>query len=115
MVDLNAFVPPGSQATLGEPIMINDRGEIWGQAILGNGNNSAFLLIPCEDARTPGCTEGVARRPTPIRNAHLPGMSNAQIQVRSARARLLAMSLFRARLARRFHLPAFTQVNASRW
>jgi probable HAF family extracellular repeat protein len=46
-VDLNIFVLPGSGLQLTQATSINDRGEIAGEAITTNGNNHAFLLIPC--------------------------------------------------------------------
>jgi probable HAF family extracellular repeat protein len=49
MVDLNAFVPPGSDLTLNEAVFINDRGEISGLGMLSNGDQHAFLLIPCDE------------------------------------------------------------------
>lgn len=45
-IDLNAFVPPGSDLELIEAQFINDRGEIAGLAFLPNGDAHAFVLIP---------------------------------------------------------------------
>jgi probable HAF family extracellular repeat protein len=53
-VDLNTFVPPGSGLQLTQATSINDRGEIAGQATTSNGDNHAFLLIPCDDKHTDG-------------------------------------------------------------
>jgi probable HAF family extracellular repeat protein len=53
-VDLNTFVPPGSGPQLTQATSINDRGEIAGQATTSNGDNHAFLLIPCDDKHTDG-------------------------------------------------------------
>jgi probable HAF family extracellular repeat protein len=47
MIDLNAFVPAGSNLTLTEATFINDRGEISVQAVLPNGDSRAVLLVPC--------------------------------------------------------------------
>jgi probable HAF family extracellular repeat protein len=47
MVDLNAFVPPGSNLTLNEAVFINDRGEISGSGTLPNGDQHVFVMIPC--------------------------------------------------------------------
>ena len=49
MVDLNVFVPPGSDLTLVDVETINDRGEMFGGAALPNGDARAFLLIPCDE------------------------------------------------------------------
>jgi probable HAF family extracellular repeat protein len=57
MVDLNAFVPPGSDLTLNEAVFINDRGEISGFGTLPNGDTHAFLLIPCGGDGTHGCQD----------------------------------------------------------
>jgi probable HAF family extracellular repeat protein len=51
MVDLNTLIPPGSNLQLIEANSINDRGEIAGQGTLPNGDNHAFLLIPCGENR----------------------------------------------------------------
>jgi len=49
ILDLNNFVPPGSDLTLNEAVFINDAGEISGFAALPTGEQHAFLLVPCED------------------------------------------------------------------
>jgi probable HAF family extracellular repeat protein len=49
MVDLNTLIPSGSGLTLTLAVSINDRGEIAGQATTSDGNNHAFLLIPCDE------------------------------------------------------------------
>ena len=54
MIDLNVFVPPGSDLSLPDVETINDRGEIFGSAALPNGDMHAFLLIPCEEGEE-GC------------------------------------------------------------
>jgi hypothetical protein len=54
MVDLNAFVPPGSELTLNEAVFINDRGEISGFGTLPNGDFHGFVMIPC-GADEQGC------------------------------------------------------------
>jgi probable HAF family extracellular repeat protein len=48
MVDLNALISP-SDLYLGSPAYINDRGEINGFGTLSNGDQHAFLMIPCDD------------------------------------------------------------------
>jgi len=49
MVDLNTLIPPGSNLQLNQADSINDSGEIAGQATTSNGDNHAFLLIPCDE------------------------------------------------------------------
>jgi len=55
MYDLNALVPPGSGLTLTVGWDINDRGEITGDAFLANGDEHAFLAVPCEDDDPADC------------------------------------------------------------
>ena len=50
MIDLNTFVPPGSDLTLTEAGTINDRGEIEATGVLPNGDFHAVMLIPCDAA-----------------------------------------------------------------
>jgi len=54
-IDLNTLVAPGSGLTLTEPLSINDHGEIVGVGILRNGDQHAFVLIPCGEG-TEGCS-----------------------------------------------------------
>ncbi len=48
IVDLNTLIPPGSPLYLVYADHINDQGEIAGNGMDVNGNNHAFLLIPCD-------------------------------------------------------------------
>jgi hypothetical protein len=52
MFDLNTLVSPASELNLNFPTIINDRGEIAGQAQLPNGDIHAFLLVPCDFDRS---------------------------------------------------------------
>jgi probable HAF family extracellular repeat protein len=56
LIDLNVFVPPGSALQLNEAKFINDAGRITGAAFLPNGDQHAFVLIPCE-AGEEGCVD----------------------------------------------------------
>jgi probable HAF family extracellular repeat protein len=47
--DLNTLIPSGSALHLQYTYTINDRGEIAGEGVDGNGNQHAFLLIPCDE------------------------------------------------------------------
>jgi probable HAF family extracellular repeat protein len=49
MVDLNTLVPPGSTLQLHDAVSINERGEIAGTGTIGNGDQHAYLLIPCDE------------------------------------------------------------------
>jgi probable HAF family extracellular repeat protein len=48
MIDLNGFLPAGSDVTLIQALFINDRGEITAQGVRANGDQRGVLLIPCE-------------------------------------------------------------------
>jgi probable HAF family extracellular repeat protein len=74
IIDLNLFVPSGSNLTLTDVETINDRGEMFGISTLADGNDRAFLLIPCDEnhPNIEGCdyslvdaTATVTDRPTP--------------------------------------------------
>ena len=62
MVDLESLIPGGSSLRLTEPETINDRGEIVGNGFDADGNQHAFLLVPC-DANDSTCQD-VAADPT---------------------------------------------------
>jgi probable HAF family extracellular repeat protein len=49
IIDLNDFVPPGSDLRVTDGETINDRGEIAGSGLLPNGDFHAIVLIPCDD------------------------------------------------------------------
>jgi probable HAF family extracellular repeat protein len=78
MIDLNVFVPSGSNLTLTDVETINDRGEMFGEAVLADGSSRAFLLIPCEEG-TDGCIDvaeaGATTRNIPARSARIPTAS----------------------------------------
>jgi probable HAF family extracellular repeat protein len=57
MIDLNAFVPPGSNLRLENVANINDRGEIAVVGRIGTGEQRDFVLIPCGDNEANGCQE----------------------------------------------------------
>lgn len=50
LFDLNALIPADSSLHLQFTQAINDRGEIAGSGADSNGNQHAFLLIPCDDS-----------------------------------------------------------------
>ena len=56
-VDLNTLISPSSGMELAGGFSINDRGEINGGGVLPNGDQHAFLLIPCDEnhANVEGC------------------------------------------------------------
>ena len=79
MVDLNTLIPPNSPLYLTSPGTINDRGEIAGMGVDSNGNQHAFLLVPCGDDDT-ACRNAVAGRafrPTPVMTKPASNQNNA--------------------------------------
>jgi len=74
MVDLNSFVPAGSDLTLTFATLISDEGEIAAQGVLSNGDTHAILLVPCDEEQgdSEGCGDetasaGVLRQAPPSR------------------------------------------------
>ncbi len=57
IIDLNTLIPPDSGLTLTGAIYINDRGEIAGFGLRPNGDEHAYVLIPCDSdhPRVEGC------------------------------------------------------------
>jgi probable HAF family extracellular repeat protein len=55
MFDLNDLVAVGSPLYLGSAETINDRGEIAGIGVDAQGNEHAYLLVPCEDDHPGDC------------------------------------------------------------
>ena len=55
--DLNLLASPSNDLTLSEATFINDRGEISGFGTLSNGDQHAFLLIPCGQDEAGSCRE----------------------------------------------------------
>jgi len=95
-VDLDTFVPPGSDLHLHEPLFISDRGEIVGKALLPNGDAHAFVLIPKDDD---GEDEGGA--PTATQHAMTPAAQNTTSAADAAMTPEKAATL-RARLTPRY-------------
>ena len=76
IVDLNDFVPPGSDLRLTDGETINDRGEIAGSGMLPNGDFHAVVLIPCdaEHGDSEGCQDSGQKPNTlQVRSAHNAG------------------------------------------
>ena len=99
MIDLNVFVPPGSDMTLTEVERINDRGEIFGIGTRTNGEDRAFFLMPCGEGEE-GCIDA-AKATTAARQSQPLVAESPATQVRPAPT----MAEWRTRLARRYHIP----------
>jgi probable HAF family extracellular repeat protein len=102
-IDLNTFVPPGSDLTLTRADFISNRGEIAGAGVLPNGDTHAFLLIPCDenDPGVEGCQEGTEKATAAIQNSPAPA---AQIPTNANHGGLTPQTLaaLRVRFARRY-------------
>jgi len=88
IIDLNDFVPPGSDLKVTDGETINDRGEIAGSGLLPNGDFHAIVLIPCDDEHgdSEGCQEsGQASKTPQLRSAHNLATSGVSKQKLSAR------------------------------
>lgn len=108
MIDLNSFVPANSDLTLNEAVFINDSGAIAGFGTLPNGDQHAFLLIPCSPQEFDGCqdaasgAEAAASRSSAIKqspatvSANSPGLNRAAISKMTLTGRG-AMPAFRRR------------------
>src|SRR5215470_2125207 len=97
ILDLNNFVPPGTDLTLNEAFFINDSGEISGLGTLSDGSQHAFLLIPCNgqgeamgcmdsaesaNAASPGKQASESRSVSPVtrRSAGYRGLASGALQ-----------------------------------
>jgi probable HAF family extracellular repeat protein len=97
LIDLNVFVPPGSDVTLQDMEQINDREEMFGIGTLPSGNARAFVLIPCDENHPgiKGCDYSMMEVP-----AAAPETNPA---IRNAASRMLPQSLMRR--MNRYHFP----------
>jgi len=90
MLDLNVLVPPVSDLTLADVEKINDRGEMFGNAALPNGDARAFLLIPCDDDHpgVEGCDYGMVDAATAAaQSAARPYVSSSTQRVPKSRSK----------------------------
>jgi probable HAF family extracellular repeat protein len=110
MIDLNSFVPPGSNLTLTVATLINDVGEIAVQGVLPNGDTRAVLLIPCEvdHSDDEGCEDAKSGAPyanraapavTAGRSSTMPGDPRPRVRPHEM------LDRFRAHWTHRYHIP----------
>jgi hypothetical protein len=78
MLDLNTLVPANSPLLLLDAAYINDRGEIAGHGVTPNGENHAFLLIPCGEG-TDGCEDNAEVSTAATRNNPAPAINRSTI------------------------------------
>jgi probable HAF family extracellular repeat protein len=107
MVDLNALIAPSSNLRLIEANSINDRGEIAGQATTSDGDNHAFLLIPCDEKHGDGkgCEDGRATDAT--QNAPMSVTQKPTTVTQGSPSPSESMAAIRARLAHRYPYRGF--------
>jgi probable HAF family extracellular repeat protein len=113
MVDLTTLIAGGTSLHLTEPETINDRGEIAGNGFDADGNQHAFLLVPCDENHTgtEGCgdaTDGTtAVQNTPAR------VSNRATTSTQQRLAPSGTSGWPARAADRHRLPRLVAQTAA--
>jgi probable HAF family extracellular repeat protein len=99
MIDLNTFVPLGSDLRLTAASTINDRGEIAVNALLPNGDQHAIMLIPCGEG-TEGCQDAA--------EASIATPQTSPAPLTTSQGRLMPngrVPEWRVRLAQRYHIP----------
>jgi len=103
IIDLNAFVPPGSDLHLADPQFINDRGEIVVAGFLPNGNEHAVVLLPCyEDDDDKECREASQNMTASSKAVGRTVAAGTAIRPRVSRAEMLAQ--LHSRKTRRYHI-----------
>ncbi len=103
MIDLNSFVPGGSDLILTQGAYINDRGEILATGVLPNGDTRSVLLVPCGKG-TEGCQD-VVEGTAAIQKNRAPITNSAITRTRRRLTPGQMLSAWRARLAQRYHIP----------
>jgi probable HAF family extracellular repeat protein len=100
MIDLNDFVPPGSDLTVTDGETINDGGEIAGTGMLPNGDFHAIVLIPCdaEHGDTEGCQDS-GQRPHSFQLRPARNFAGAASPARKLSARELSRFLSRRHIS----------------
>ncbi len=94
-IDLNAFVPSGSDLVLVEAVSVDDRGEIVTLGVLPNGDTRAVLLVPR------GLDEDAAEDATDASQDDGPPMVQRSANVTHAGLAPDMLSTLRARFANR--------------
>ena len=104
MVDLNTLIPPGSALQLYDAVSINERGEIAGTGTLANGDQHAYLLIPCGESHADieGCDSDPIQAVTqtqvrPAQIIQLPSASPAKLFPAEMMTRFRSLSAGRNR------------------
>ena len=93
-IDLNDFLPTGSDLTLFETHFVNDRGELVVVGVLPNGDQHIVVMVPCSDSDSQDC-----------RSARDESATSQRISILNAKPSLLSpesLSTIRARMTHRF-------------
>jgi len=106
IIDLNAFVPPGSDLQLVESHFINDRGEIVVAGVLPNGDEHAVVLIPCGPNDSEVCEDHSDSRAA-LTQANPAAAAQTSTNVTHGRLTPETLAALRSRLARRYHIRGF--------
>ena len=93
-IDLNVFLPPGSDLTLYETHFVNDRGEIVAVGVLPNGDQHIVVMVPCSNDESEDCRSARDETATSQRQSTL----NAQ----PSRLSPESLSAIRAKMTHRF-------------
>lgn len=102
IVDLNAFVPPGSDLNLVDSTFINDRGEIVVTGVTADGVAHPVVLVPCGPSEA-GCQEArEAEDATP----HSAGLGRPSAHASNTELAPTGRGNLRHRFAQRLHVPA---------
>jgi probable HAF family extracellular repeat protein len=102
LLDLNTFVSPSSGVQLTFALSINERGEIASLGLLSNGDQHAFVLIPC-GAGEESCGESAAGTvATDNKAAHATGHPSPVSPVTPANPALTGRGILDRLRARRF-------------
>jgi probable HAF family extracellular repeat protein len=104
MLDLNTVIPANSPLLLLDAAYINDRGEIAGHGVTPNGENHAFLLIPCGEG-TDGCQDAAESTVFATRNNSAPVTNSATTLTQRRPTHSEIVAAWRARLAQRYQIP----------
>jgi probable HAF family extracellular repeat protein len=103
MIDLNTFVPGGSDLTLTQGAYINDRGEILATGVLPTGDTRAVLLVPCGKG-TEGCHDAAEGR-TAASQTNPAAANRSTISAQRHLTPREMMAALRARFGKRYHIP----------
>ena len=98
LIDLNEFLPHGSDLVITDGETINDRGQIAGTGMLPNGDFHAIVLVPCTEgsASQYGCQDGsedstsVQKKSRPFESARkyqAPGLESVRTAFEKAERR----------------------------